>query len=67
MAATDSYRLAVKETTVDAALPELRRSLPARALQEALTHRLGTADEIQLGMQENHVFVFGADVWAPDR
>ena len=34
MAATDSYRLAVKETTVTATLPELEAIIPARALQE---------------------------------
>src|SRR5690348_8300365 len=62
MAATDSYRLAVKETTVSGSLPELEAIIPARALQE-LARIAGSADEIQLGMQENHV-VFGADnVW----
>ena len=66
MAATDSYRLAVKETQVDAALPELEAIIPARALQE-LARIAGSADEIQLGMQENHV-VFGADnVWLTTR
>src|SRR6201999_4484717 len=59
MAATDSYRLAVKETPVSGTLPELEAIIPARALQE-LTRIAGTADEVQLGMQENHV-VFGAD------
>src|SRR5205809_813705 len=34
MAATDSYRLAVKETPVEAALPDLEAIIPARALQE---------------------------------
>ena len=34
MAATDSYRLAVKETTVEGELPELEAIIPARALQE---------------------------------
>src|SRR5690349_9949290 len=66
MAATDSYRLSVKETQVDAALPELEAIIPARALQE-LARIAGSADEIQLGMQENHV-VFGADnVWLTTR
>src|SRR5215475_9474037 len=59
MAATDSYRLAVKETSVEGALPELEAIIPARALQE-LTRIAGGADEVQLGMQENHV-VFAAD------
>src|SRR3954454_14635450 len=59
MAATDSYRLAVKETPVTGTLPELEAIIPARALQELARIATG-ADEIQLGMQENHV-VFGAD------
>src|SRR6478609_9643070 len=66
MAATDSYRLAVKETTVDAALPDLEAIIPARALQELARIATG-ADEVQLGMQENHV-VFGADgTWLTTR
>src|SRR4051794_1089941 len=66
MAATDSYRLAVKETPVEAALPDLEAIIPARALQE-LTRIAGGADEVQLGLQENHV-VFGADgTWLTTR
>jgi DNA polymerase III subunit beta len=66
MAATDSYRLAVKETPVTGTLPELEAIIPARALQE-LTRIAAGADEIQLGMQENHV-VFGADaMWLTTR
>jgi DNA polymerase-3 subunit beta len=66
MAATDSYRLAVKETPVDATLPDLEAIIPARALQE-LARIASGADEVQLGMQENHV-VFGADgVWLTTR
>ncbi|HEY6961177.1 MAG TPA: DNA polymerase III subunit beta [Gaiellaceae bacterium] len=66
MAATDSYRLAVKQTPVDGALPELEAIIPARALQE-LARIAGSADEIQLGMHENHV-VFGADgTWLTTR
>ena len=34
MAATDSYRLAVKETELDGTAPELEAIVPARALQE---------------------------------
>src|SRR5581483_7048780 len=59
MAATDSYRLAVKETTVDGDLPELEAIIPARALQELARIAAG-ADEIQLGVLDNHV-VFGSD------
>jgi DNA polymerase III subunit beta len=58
MAATDSYRLAVKETPVSGALPELEAIIPARALQE-LARIAGGIDELQLGVQDNHV-VFGA-------
>jgi DNA polymerase III subunit beta len=65
MAATDSYRLAVKETPVDATLPELEAIIPARALQELA--RIASSDEIQLGLLENHV-VFGADgTWLTTR
>jgi DNA polymerase-3 subunit beta len=66
MAATDSYRLAVKETPVAGDLPDLEAIIPARALQELV--RIGTgADEVQLGLQENHV-VFGADgTWLTTR
>src|SRR3954465_1511344 len=59
MAATDSYRLSVKETTVEGELPELEAIIPARALAQ-LTRIAGSADELQLGVHENHV-VFGAD------
>ena len=66
MAATDSYRLAVKETPVAGTLPELEAIIPARALQELARIATG-ADEIQLGMQENHV-VFGAEgTWLTTR
>ncbi|HEX7082560.1 MAG TPA: DNA polymerase III subunit beta [Gaiellaceae bacterium] len=58
MAATDSYRLAVKETPVDAVLPDLDAIIPARALQE-LSRIAASADEVQLGLLDNHV-VFGA-------
>jgi len=66
MAATDSYRLAVKETPVEGTLPDLEAIIPARALQELARIATG-ADEIQLGLQENHV-VFGADgTWLTTR
>jgi len=66
MAATDSYRLAVKETPVDGALPELEAIIPARALQELARIAAG-ADEVQLGVLDNHV-VFGADgTWLTTR
>jgi len=59
MAATDSYRLAVKETPASSTLPDLEAIIPARALQELVRIASG-ASEIQLGVQENHV-VFGVD------
>lgn len=66
MAATDSYRLAVKETPVEGSLPELEAIIPARALQELVRIAAG-ADEVQLGLQENHV-VFGVDeTWLTTR
>ncbi|HKU59241.1 MAG TPA: DNA polymerase III subunit beta [Gaiellaceae bacterium] len=66
MAATDSYRLAVKETSVSGSLPELEAIIPARALQE-LSRIAAGADEVQLGVQDNHV-VFGADgMWLTTR
>jgi len=57
MAATDSYRLAVKETPSEHTLPELEAIIPARALQELA--RLDVS-ELQLGVYDNHV-VFGGD------
>jgi len=66
MAATDSYRLSVKETAVERELPELEAIIPARALAE-LTRIAGSADELQLGVHDNHV-VFGAgDSWLTTR
>jgi DNA polymerase-3 subunit beta len=66
MAATDSYRLAVKETPAPSPLPELEAIIPARALQE-LSRIASRADEVQLGLHENHV-VFGTDgVWLTTR
>jgi DNA polymerase III subunit beta len=66
MAATDSYRLAVKETEVPGPLLELEAIIPSRALQE-LTRIAGGSDTVELAVQENHV-VFGADgVWLTTR
>jgi DNA polymerase-3 subunit beta len=66
MAATDSYRLAIKETPAASGVPDLEAIIPARALQELA--RIGAnADDVQLGVQENHV-VFGADgAWLTTR
>lgn len=59
MAATDSYRLAVKETAMQGAGPELDAIVPARALLE-LGRVAQDASELQLGLQENQV-LFASD------
>ena len=59
MAATDSYRLAVKETQLEAGGLELDAIVPARALGE-LTRIAQGGDELQLGVQENQV-LFATD------
>jgi DNA polymerase-3 subunit beta len=66
MAATDSYRLAVKETPVSAVLPELEAIIPARALQE-LSRIAGGAEELQLGLLDNHVAFGAEDTWLTTR
>jgi DNA polymerase-3 subunit beta len=67
MAATDSYRLAVKETALESGSgPSLEAIIPARALQELARIAAGS-EHVQLGVHENHV-VFGvADVWLTSR
>lgn len=69
MAATDSYRLSVKETTLaDGPGRELEAIVPARALQElARAGQSAESDTIQIGVQENQV-VFGVDgIWLTAR
>jgi DNA polymerase-3 subunit beta len=66
MAATDSYRLAVKETPAEATLPELEAIIPVRALQELARIAQGS-DEIQLGLLENHVLFGVEDSWLTTR
>ncbi|CAN5724661.1 DNA polymerase III subunit beta [soil metagenome] len=66
MAATDSYRLAVKETQLEESGPELDAIIPARALQE-LARLAGSADEVSLGVHENHVIFSAGDVWLTSR
>jgi DNA polymerase III subunit beta len=66
MAATDSYRLSVKETSLGESGPELDAIIPARALQE-LSRLAAGAETVSLGVHENHV-VFGVgDVWLTSR
>jgi DNA polymerase III subunit beta len=59
MAATDSYRLAVKETALSEPGPELDAIVPARALAELGRIAPGAA-ELELGVQENQV-LFASD------
>jgi DNA polymerase-3 subunit beta len=66
MAATDSYRLAVKETALDGALPEMEVIIPARALEELRRVAAGS-EQVELGMLDNHA-VFGVgDSWLTTR
>ena len=69
MAATDSYRLSVKETSLTGGPGrELEAIVPARALQElARIGQAAEAETIEVGVQENQV-VFGVDgVWLTAR
>jgi DNA polymerase III subunit beta len=69
MAATDSYRLSVKETALSSGPGrELEAIVPARALQElARVGQPAESDTIEVGVQENQV-VFGVDgVWLTAR
>jgi DNA polymerase-3 subunit beta len=60
MAATDSYRLAVKETDLAGSSHELEAIIPARALTE-LARIAGDAGEVELGVHENQVAFRTAD------
>src|SRR3954451_5518508 len=66
MAATDSYRLAVKQTELDGTVPELEAIVPARALQE-LARIAGSGDEIEVGVHENQVIFATSGVWLTTR
>src|ERR671922_551399 len=66
MAATDSYRLAVKETPLSASGPDLEAIIPARALQE-LVRIAGGSDDVGLGVHENHIIFSAGDVWLTSR
>jgi DNA polymerase-3 subunit beta len=69
MAATDSYRLSVKETTLaESPGQELEAIVPARALGELGRISQGMdAESIEIGVQENQV-VFGVDgIWLTAR
>src|SRR5215216_843901 len=68
MAATDSYRLSVKETALsDSPGREIEAIVPARALSELARIAQGEGETIQVGVQENQV-VFGVDeIWLTAR
>jgi DNA polymerase-3 subunit beta len=66
MAATDSYRLSVKETPIEGDAPELEAIVPARALGELQRIAAGEGT-LAIGVHENQV-VFGVDgVWLTSR
>ena len=66
MAATDSYRLAVKETQLAGSATELEAIVPSRALQELA--RIATAgDEVSVGVHENQVVFATTGVWLTTR
>jgi DNA polymerase-3 subunit beta len=66
MAATDSYRLAVKETDLDASTPDLEAIVPGRALQE-LARIAGSGDTVEVGVHENQVLFSTGGAWLTTR
>jgi DNA polymerase III subunit beta len=66
MAATDSYRLSVKETPLEGSLPELEAIVPARALGE-LARIAQAGDAIELGVHENQVVFGTGGAWLTTR
>jgi DNA polymerase-3 subunit beta len=66
MAATDSYRLSVKETPLEGSAPELEAIVPARALAE-LGRIAQAGDSIELGVHENQVVFGTGDAWLTTR
>jgi DNA polymerase III subunit beta len=66
MAATDSYRLSVKETPLEGTAPELEAIVPARALAE-LARIAQAGDSIELGVYENQVVFGTGDAWLTTR
>ena len=65
-AATDSYRLSVREAPLEAEVPELEAIVPARALAE-LTRVATGEGELRLGIHENQVLFGVEDVWLTSR
>ncbi len=66
MAATDSYRLAVKETELSGSAPELEAIVPSRALQE-LARIAGSGETVEVGVHENQVLVSTDGAWLTTR
>ena len=66
MAATDSYRLAMKETSLAKPGPDLEAIIPARALTE-LQRITGAAETVEIGVLENHVVFTVGGVWLTTR
>ena len=66
MAATDSYRLAVKETPLEGTVPELEAIVPGRALQE-LARLAAAGDEVEIGVHENQVLFVTDGIWLTTR
>ncbi len=66
MAATDSYRMSVKETTLSQPGPELEAIIPARALAELQRVAAGST-AIEVAVEENHVVFHVGDVWLTTR
>jgi DNA polymerase-3 subunit beta len=66
MAATDSYRLAVKETELAVEAPELEAIVPSRALQE-LGRVAAAGDELAVGVHENQVLFTIDGTWLTTR
>jgi DNA polymerase-3 subunit beta len=66
MAATDSYRLSVKETALTGDAPEFEAIIPARALGE-LGRIAQSGDTVELGVHENQVVFAADDVWLTTR
>jgi DNA polymerase III subunit beta len=66
MAATDSYRLSVKETALTGEAPNFEAIVPARALAE-LARIAQAGDTIELGIHENQVVFAADDVWLTTR
>jgi DNA polymerase-3 subunit beta len=65
MAATDSYRLAVKETELSGSAPDLEAIVPSRALQELA--RIASGDEVAVGVHDNQVVFATEGVWVTTR